>query len=356
MLKESRAYLESALAARQASAIAFLLRRPGVTDEELWLGNHCHDDTGAIRRDVGPDSLFDLASLTKILGTVNLLFVAESESRITWNDPVRKYFAFPSPDTTLLDLMTHRSGLPAHLEFFRRYEKGDARYGDQRPLVSWISEAGLPTPGKQVYSDLGYMILGLLLESIYGKTLPELFQEKIAAKLKLESTGYVTLAHAPAPARLFGLLAPKERFVATESCPWRKKTLQGEVHDDNTWALGGYAGHAGLFSTARETARVFEHLWKQAKASPAFLARKVEAPGVFSFGFMTYPGLRPFPGPAFEGALGHTGFVGTSIWFHEASKTLAVTLSNRIHPARSDNRWIESRLEFHKALWQELGL
>lgn len=350
----------SALNQQQASAIGALVRRPGAGDEEIYLGSHARPANGAIEAPVSESSLFDLASVSKIFSTVSLIFAAESEGKIAFTDPVQKYFSlFPSSRTTLLDLLTHRSGLPAHLEFFRRYdafEGGTTRLGDQKPLLSWICEAGISEPGKQVYSDLGFILLGLLLESVYGKSLPEIFYERIVTRLKLENSGYVTLPHAPAPARMFGLLAQAPRFVATETCPWRNKTLQGEVHDDNCWAFGGYAGHAGLFSTLRESATLFEHLLRQAKACPDFLKRAPEAPGIFSYGFMTYPGLRPFPGPAFEGAIGHTGYTGTSAWFHEPSGTLVLLFSNRVHPARSDSRWIDTRLEFHKILWDELGL
>lgn len=359
-LQRSRAFLESAVNQQQASAIGFLLRRPGQADEEIYLGSHARPANGAIEAPVGPSSIFDLASVSKIFSTVSLIFAAESEGKISFTDPVRKYFSeFPGASTTLLDILTHRSGLPAHLEFFRRYEAfegGTVKLGDQKHLLSWICEAGLGEPGKQVYSDLGFILLGLLLESLYGKSLPELFYERIVTRLKLESTGYVTLPHGPAPARMFGLLAETPRFVATETCPWRKKTLQGEVHDDNCWAFGGYAGHAGLFSTLRESASLFEHLLKQAKVNPDFLKRAPQPAGIFSFGFMTYPGLRPFPGPAFDGSLGHTGYTGTSAWFHEPSGTMAILYSNRVHPVRSDSRWIDTRLEFHKLLWDELGL
>ncbi len=354
-MKKAIALLENALAEKQASAIAFLLRRPGKKDVEHYLGSHAWPGLGCAERPVAEDSIFDLASVSKILSTVSLLLIAESEGKIAFTDPVQKYFTlFPRAETTLLDLMVHRSGLPAHIEFFRFFQEGRAQMGDQKPLLSWICEAGFPNLGQQVYSDLGFMLLGLLLESLYGKNLPELFHERMVGRLKLESSGYVTLPHAPAPARMYGLLAEKSRFVATETCPWRKKTLQGEVHDDNCWSLGGYAGHAGLFSTLRESVVLFEHLWKQAKANPSFLARRIEAPGIFSYGFMTYPGLRPFPGPGFAGALGHTGYTGTSAWFHEPSGTMAILLSNRVHPARTDSRWIDTRLEFHKQVWAEL--
>ena len=353
----SRAFLEKALEEGQASGIAFLLRRSGKDDVEWYLGNHAKEGTGALRRELKEDSLFDLASVSKILSTVSLIYIAESEGKIALTDPVRKYFSeFPSPDATLLDLLTHRSGLPAHIEFFRRFDAGEGKLGDFRQLLSWIYEAGMPNQGKMVYSDLGFMLLGLLLESLYGKPLPELFHERFVTRLKLENTGYVTLPHAPAPSRLYGLLADKSRFVATETCPWRKKTLQGEVHDDNTWALGGYAGHAGLFSNLRETATLLDHLWKQVKVSPAFLGRPPVLPGIFSQGFMTYPGLRPSPGPAFESAIGHTGYTGTSAWIHERTGIRAILLSNRVHPARADGRWIDTRLDFHKLLWEELGL
>jgi serine-type D-Ala-D-Ala carboxypeptidase len=354
---KATAFLKEALEQKQASAAAFLLRRPGEEDFELYLGNHAYAGNDALSRETGADSLFDLASVTKILSTVNLLFMAESEEKFSFDDPVRKYFSsFPSAATKLSDLMAHRSGLPAHIEFFRKHEKGEAILGDQKPLLNWICEAGISNPGTQVYSDLGFMLLGMLLESLYGKPLPEIFHERIVSRLKIENLGFVTLPHAPAPSRLYGLLAEKNRFVATETCPWRKKTLQGEVHDDNCWAFGGCLGHAGLFGNARDAMAAFEHLLKQVKANPHFLDRKQPDPGIFSFGLSTYPGLRPFPGPAFATAFGHTGFTGTNIWYHEPSGIKTLLFSNRVHPSRSDGRWIDTRLQFHKILWEELGL
>jgi len=355
MLKRSRALLEKVLAEKQASGIACLVRRKGKVVAEWYLGSHGYPETGAEVRPVAADSIWDCASVTKALSTVCLLFSAESEGKISFQDPVRKYFTgFPSSETVLLDLMCHRSGLPAHIEFFRSYEKGETKLGDQKPLLDWILKAGLPHIGTQVYSDLGFMLLGLLLESLHGKPLPEIFHERIVSRLKLESTGYCTLPHAPAPARLYGLLAPKSRFVATELCPWRK-LLQGGVHDDNAWAFGGYAGHAGLFTTIREGEKLFDHLWKQLNASPDFVKRTPKPPGIWQYGLSTYPGLRPFPGPAFAGANGHTGYTGGNVWYHEATDTLSILFSNRVHPSRADSRFIDTRLEYHKILWEELG-
>ncbi len=355
MLSKSRAYLENALAEKQASGAACLVRHKGKVVAEWYLGAHGYEGTGAIVRPVSADSIWDCASVSKALSTVCLLFSAESEGRISFHDPVQKYFTeFPSAETTLLDLMCHRSGLPAHIEFFRAYEKGEQKLGDQKPLLDWILKAGLPHVGTQVYSDLGFMLLGLLLESLHGKPLPEIFFEKISSRLKLESSGYVTLPHAAAPARLYGLLAPQERFVATEICPWRR-LLQGGVHDDNTWAFGGYAGHAGIFTTLREGEKLFDHLWRQVNACPEFVRRAPKPPGIWNYGLSTWPGLRPFPGPYFQGAQGHTGFTGTNVWYHEGHDLLCILFSNRVHPARSDGRFIDTRLEFHKRVWEELG-
>lgn len=356
-LNKSKNFLQQALEEKHASAAAFFLRSEKES-QEWYLGQTGRKEQGAISGALLASSIFDLASVSKLLGTTSMLFTAVAEKKFGFSDPIRKYFpGFPSASVTILDLMGHKSGLPAHIEFFRKYsafEEGTASLGDQSSLLSWICEAGLPNTGKQVYSDLGFMLLGLLLEKQYGKPLPEIFHEKIATPLKLQNTGYVTLPHAKAEARLFGLLAPQERFVATEICPWRKKTLQGEVHDDNTWALGGYAGHAGLFSTPQEAVILFDHLWSKVQSSEDFMKRELPEPGIFSFGFSTYPGLRPFPGPAFANSYGHTGYTGTSLWFHPTTQTLSILFSNRVHPSRTDDRWITTRLEFHKLVWEEL--
>jgi CubicO group peptidase (beta-lactamase class C family) len=363
VLPQTRTYLENALAEKQASGAACLVRHKGKVLAEWYLGYSGYAETGAEVRPVAADSIWDCASVSKALSTVALLFAAESEGKLGFHDKVRKYFTdFPSNETVLLDLMCHRSGLPAHIEFFRSYEKGETKLGDQKPLLDWILKAGLahasgqlpPSSASQVYSDLGFMLLGILLESLHGKPLPEIFHERVVTRLKLESSGYVTLPHAPAPSRLFGLLAPQTRYVATEVCPWRG-LLQGAVHDDNAWAFGGYAGHAGLFTTLREGEKIFDHLFRQTHANPEFLKRTPKQPGIWSYGLSTWPGLRPYPGPYFEGAYGHTGYTGTSLWYHEPKDLLVILFSNRVHPQRADSRWIDTRLHFHKLLWEELA-
>ncbi|MCO5141658.1 MAG: beta-lactamase family protein [Oligoflexia bacterium] len=354
LMEKTKNYLRQAISEKQTSAVALALHSKH-KKEFFYAGTHGHEGLLEKNRTVDEKSIFDLASVSKIFSTVNLLFSAESDKLLSWDDPISKYFSsFPDKTVTIRDLASHRSGLPAHIEYFRKYESQTIPLGDTKHLLDWICQSDFPNKGNQTYSDLGFMLLGLLLESLYGKLIPELFYEKITKPLDLKYTGYVTLPHAPAPARMYGFLAEKEMFVATEDCPWRKKILQGEVHDDNTWSFGGYAGHAGLFSNLEESLKIFQLLLQKTESSKTFQVRKLEEPGIFSLGFMTYPGLRPFPGPAFATAIGHTGYTGTSAWFHPETKTIVLLYSNRVHPKRTDSRWIDTRLQTHKLLWEEL--
>lgn len=349
-VKEAAKILSSALAEKQFTAAACRARIRG-KDYSLYLGHTAQENTGAVRREISENSLFDLASLTKILSTTTLLLVAESEQRLSFSDSVQKFLPdFPHKELTLLDLMEHKSGLPAHREFFK----------ENLDLPQTLQAIGKEPLGdkKTVYSDLGFILLGAVIEKIYSGAIPQVFHEKILSKLKLENTGFVTLPHSPPSARLSGMLAEKGRFVATESCSWRQKVLQGEVHDDNCWALGGYAGHAGLFANANDTLTLLEHLWRQVRANPNTWplpeSLKTTPAGSFYRGMMVYPGLRAFADSGFPGALGHTGFTGTSAWAHQESDSFIVLLTNRVHPSRKDDRLIDTRLKFHQALWREL--
>lgn len=349
--------LLDALATRQASGIALYLKKGG-GEGAFYLGQTAHPETGAAVAPVTEHTYFDLASLTKILSTLPLLLDAEAERLIRFQDPVRKYFPhFPAPDTTLQELLLHKSGLVNHEKFFQRVEQDPALLGRQDQLAEWICRAEFLHERGTEYSDLGHMLFGLLLEKVFGKNLPALFRERVAQVVGVGGIGFQVLAHAAdADARAFRLENDPKQFAATEKCPWRKKVLQGEVHDDNTWALGGYAGHAGLFGRLTDTARVFQHLVKLLRTRRPELRLTAPTSEKFLQGLMVFPGLRPYRDPqeaAFRGAIGHTGFVGTSAWYHAPTDTTVVLLANRVHPSRDDGRWIDTRLEFHRVLWHE---
>jgi len=358
-IKGSIEILAKAVQEKQISGYALALAYKNQVTYESG-GTHGYSDSGAIARYVNKNSLFDLASLTKIFSTSLLIHLSQRQGLLTILDPVQKYLPnFAHKQITIQHLLEHTSGLPAHLEFFKRYHQGEAALGDLDALKSWIYATPLSqaTGSKTEYSDLGFMLLGFLLETIQAKPLAQIFHELVVQPLGLNQSGFVALPHSrwqdPGIALHF---APGD-YVATELCPWRKKVMQGEVHDDNTWAMGGVAGHAGLFSTAAESLQILQFLNEILDQNKNFVRPDLglrSSSNHFCQGLMVYPGLRAFAGNDFAGAVGHTGFVGTSAWSHPADELHVVLLTNRVHPSRTDTRWIETRLAFHQSLWNQL--
>ncbi len=263
-------------------------------------------------RPLKEDAWFDLASLTKVLFTLpEVLKLVESGS-LDLDDPLIQHLPEagwlrdenPLASVTIRQLLAHRSGLPAWA-----------------PLYTWGADPAqlkarlLQEPwrlGEPVYSDIGYMLLGLLLERMHARelrsfTLPE------------------GLSFKPDP----------ERCAASERCPWRGRLLTGEVHDENAFALGGAAGHAGLFGTL-DGVLDRAHAWlTETELSPAAHAAALEPhSGERLLGWVRkHPGWSggALAGPA---AYGHTGFTGTGVWIDPERNYAWVLLTNRVHPTR----------------------
>ena len=276
-----------------------------------------------------PDTWYDLASLTKVLCTVPLCLEQVVAGRIDPRAPLRALLpeagwlqAAPSlADASVLELATHTSGLPAWQPL---YTLGL----DRSTLFAHVLHTPLTDArGSIVYSDLGFIVLGHLLERIGGQPL---------ATLAAGLFGRLGLAGALGFAPNAGTVAP------TEACPWRGRVLQGEVHDENAGALGGAAGHAGLFGTARGVAG-FARALLEGRLLPepvaAYMvrehAREQRAGGERrAFGWaLSFPG---WSGGDFtsERAIGHTGFTGTGLWIDLERGRYSVLLSNRVHPSR----------------------
>jgi CubicO group peptidase (beta-lactamase class C family) len=159
-----------------------------------------------------------------------------------------------------------------------------------------------------------------------------------------------------------------EEFAATEDCPWRKKLLQGEVHDDNAWTLGGYSGHAGLFSTAEEiyvmANMLREHYLSKRKdflktetVREFFTRQDIVKGNDWALGWDTRALEGSSAGKYFSrDSVGHTGFTGTSIWMDLERDVIAILLSNRVHPKRDNDKIKQFRPVFHDAVMEELGL
>ncbi|MCB9518784.1 MAG: beta-lactamase family protein [Gemmatimonadales bacterium] len=286
-----------------------------------------------------PDAatLYDMASLTKVIALTTLAMMAVDEGKLVLDVPVVSYLPDfgrglgPKGSVTVRDLLLHDSGLPAHR---RLWEETFVREGAiLRTVTSDLERA----PGERmVYSDLGAITLMAILEQVYETRIDRLFRDRIAEPLGLTRTRFLP----PGSWR---------RFVApTENDPWRGHVLRGEVHDENASRLGGVSGHAGLFSTADDLLRFTE--WALAGA----LGRQVAGDPPPPSGFATWTVTQDHPHGSSRGlgwdtpsgrssagrimsarSFGHTGFTGTSIWIDPTRETIIILLTNRVHPTRN---------------------
>jgi CubicO group peptidase (beta-lactamase class C family) len=302
-------------------------------DEHLACYGHLESEGPAVT----PDTWYDLASLTKVLCTVPLCLEAIACGRLDPRAPLREVlpeiaWLQTSPnlgDATVLQLATHTSGLPAWQPL---YTLGLDRATLLARLLHTPLEAA---PGKIVYSDLGFIVLGRVLERVHGRALDALANDQFQ-RLGLNGD----LAFTPPGG---ALVAP------TEYCPWRSRLLRGEVHDENAAALGGVGGHAGLFGTLRgvcgyvrallncqlHSASVLEYLSREhARADLPDLERR-------GFGWVLMHDGWSGGDLMSRRSIGHTGFTGTGVWVDLQNGRFSVLLTNRVHPSRHVDSNIE---------------
>jgi CubicO group peptidase (beta-lactamase class C family) len=284
---------------------------------------------------VQPDTVYDLASLTKVVATTSLAMSLVDEG-LDLEAPVasllREFQA--KPNVRILDLLAHSSGLPATLPLFRTL------VGKQAFLEAIAALPFAYVPGTEsVYSDLGFIVLGFLLEKAAEGDLEGLVRKRVLDPLGMAQTRFCPPAD--------WSIAPTERD------PWRGRLLRGEVHDENAFALGGIAGHAGLFGTAGNLARFARAilggglLEGRRIVSPETLARFLRRAGIpgssRALGWDT-----PAPGSSAgtklsADAIGHTGFTGNSLWIDRRLELGIILLTNRVYPTRENTRIFEVR-------------
>lgn len=294
------------------------------------------------------NTIYDLASLTKVIATTTLAMQAVSEGRLDLDAPVQRYlpaFRGPGKDrVTICHLLTHSSGLPADWPLWRVTPAPDSALGlvNAMPLDT--------TPGsRMVYSDLGAIVLGEVIERVLGGRLDRLAARRIFAPLGMASTGFRP------PARWLFRVAPTEYDTA-----WRKRIVRGEVHDEKAAWLHGVAGHAGLFASAVDLLTFGEWMLRTGRqddgkpGTPRFpSSRPPVLPSVFGE-FTRKQNLVPGSSRALgwdtpsanssagmllgAGSFGHTGFTGTSIWIDPGRELVIVLLTNRVHPIRNNPR------------------
>ena len=296
----------------------------------VWKKGFGHLDWSTSSETVLPDeSIYDLASLTKVIGTTTALMVLFDEGKIHLDDPASKYvpgFSGGLKDSvTLRQLLEHRSGLPAGRDLWRVAHSPE----EARQMV--IDTPLDCRPGQcYEYSDLGADMLGFVVEAASGEPLDQFLQEKVYGPL-----GMVDTFFRPADSL-------RDRIAPTEVTPPRGYPLRGEVHDENAYALGGVAGHAGLFSTAGDLS-VFaqmmlnggEYNGVRVVADSTVRLFTTRAAGTRALGWDTCDNDGGCGSYLSDRAYGHTGFTGTSIWIDPDREMFVILLTNRVHAARA---------------------
>jgi CubicO group peptidase (beta-lactamase class C family) len=292
------------------------------------------------------ETLYDLASLTKVVSTVTLALVAQQRKTLDLHDRVVKWLpGFPQERTTLWHLLTHTSGLVDHLPFFKTC-KGRTEF-----QAAVLAEARETAPGSEVvYSDLNYMLLGWVLEACYKQALDVAFESEVAVPLGLSRTRF---RPPEAERRLCAATELDGDQRATPGLVW------GEVHDGNAYALGGVAGHAGLFAPLAELARFVQvllapQLAKVLSAESVTLMTDHQAGNgadVRGIGWRLEPvewGRWP------AGTIWHTGFTGTSLLVAPSMGAAVVLLTNAIHPHRRLEDQAAVRAQVHRLVAEVL--
>jgi len=312
-------------------------------------------------RPVGPDTVFDLASGTKALATTLAVMTLVRQRRLALNQRLAAILPlFDRTDKqaiTIDQLLRHTSGLAAHRPFYQVLVHEDPAKR-RECLMALVRDEPLEKPigATTVYSDLGFMILGWVVEALAGQGLDRFVRQTLYLPLGLNNLFFVNV-NGPVPPR---------DFAATEACPWRRRLIQGQVHDDNAWAAGGICGHAGLFGTAADVLALAKELLAVHGGSQGAgvldpelvrLFCRRASPNGRPLGFDAPDPVDPSCGRYFSGAsFGHLGFTGTSFWIDPLCHVIVVLLTNRVHPIR-DNLAIKAfRPRLHEAVVEGLGL
>lgn len=337
--------IEDNIAARKLPGAVFHLERDGAVYEQAF-GAHTYE-AGASK--VTPDTVFDAASLSKVLATAPSVLLLAEEGRIDLEAPLVRYFpecAGGGKDAiTVRQLLTHSSGLPAGLPAKPAWQGREAAY------MLACTQSVTHTPGTFFrYSDINYILLGRLVEQAAGMGIDRFVQQRFYGPLGMRDTGYLPLARMPA-----GAIAPTQRgaegpggVLHGDLAPGQ--LLQGEVHDPTVRRMGNVGGSAGVFTTARDVARFARMLLgggelegvRVLSAQSVRLLTTSQSPSGLALRGMGMDIDSPYAqrprGAVFPlGSYGHTGFTGCILWIDPGSRTFYVFLSNRVYPDDKSN-------------------
>ena len=326
--------------------------------------------------------VYDIASLTKVMVTTTLVMKLVEQGQLDLDRRLSRIFqtfgTHGKEAMTVRHLLTHTSGYPATAPFYKsiaRSGSGTRTDGDERGnaltsrgakeiILNEIFRAKLDNlPGRVTrYSDIGFILLGSAIEVITATGLDRLATREIFRPLQLRNTGYIDLT----TVRRKGLEPVVDMIAPTARCPWRGRVLCGEVHDDNAWAMGGIAPHAGVFSNIEDVHRFAHELLLCYRGEGSLVNRDVlrefwrkadvDAQSSWALGWDT-----PSPQASSAGkylspsSVGHLAFTGCSLWIDPEREVIIVLLSNRIHPSVENESIRQFRPVIHDLVMETLG-
>lgn len=287
-------------------------------------------------------TIFDMASLTKVMATTPAIMLLVQNGVVRIGDRVKRYLPLftggGKDDITVRHLLVHYSGLPADFDLSKSWQGREAALEELWRLPTST------TPGREfLYSDLNFIALGEIVRAVSGRSLEVFTQEEIYQRLGMTETTFNP------PASWLDRIAPTEsrdrslQYLKGSAAPSAPEMLRGEVHDPTAWRMGGVAGHAGLFSSARDVAIYAQLLvnrgfYRGGSLLSPMAVRAMTSPQspagapIRGFGWDIETSYSAPRGDLFNGGFGHTGFTGTSLWVHPATESFVIILANRLHP------------------------
>jgi len=309
------------------------------------------------------DTIFDLASLTKPLATtltiMNLVQANKLDLEQSLGSVLPKFKKTEKEQIKIKHLLSHTSGLPDYRPYYKELAK--LSMGSRKDaLMDLIAREPLiyQTGEKELYSDLGFMILRQVVEHISGKQLGRFVYEAVYKPLALDAGRglFFTITDSK--------LQPG-KYAATEFCPWRNTLLEGVVHDENAYVMGGVGGHAGLFGTAGDVYNLLSALLSAYYGLSSTHVFKKDLLNTFfkrqdntekALGFDTPSLHNASCGDFFsKKSVGHLGFTGTSFWMDLERSVIIILLTNRIHPSRDNTKIKAFRPKIHNAIMNSLS-
>jgi CubicO group peptidase (beta-lactamase class C family) len=340
------------------AAAGFLIENEKKREKKKWAFGFTDDEK---RDKVNITTYYDLASLTKPFVTVLSLLVLFERKKIDLETNINQLIKFDIPydkkEICIGDLMGHKSGLPGYRPYYEELLKIKGTGARKEKIVEYIinEELDYETGSTHIYSDLGFILLGEIVEKISKKPLDMFWTEEVLKPMKLQKKFIFRPAQNNVSYKI---------LAATEKCPWSGKMLKGIVHDENCRALGGVAGHAGLFGTVEGVLDLCGNLlrqWQGKEKHPHYSSenlRKVfrrKKDSTWCYGFDTPSSIHSSSGRYFsDQSVGHLGFTGTSFWI-DLSRGIAIALlTNRVHPSRKDERIKQFRPLFHDIIMKQV--